>query len=441
MNQSQRATPLQQRIEIWERASSGETDAQIAVALQISQETVRKWRRKAARAGRKGLASTMGRPKSGHLGSFSAELRDAIRDMRQAYPGWGPDTLLKELEDDPRFKGLKLPSRARIAAFLKDRQLTRRYQRHTELTQPTAEGPQVAHDEWEMDAQGVRVVSGIGKVSLINLGDPYSHVRVASLACLHKSKADTADYQLAIRRGALRYGLPKVISLDHDSAFFDNTCPSPYPSRLHLWLIGLAVAVRFIPRSRPTAHGFIERTHQIVDQQALLGQHFDDPMRLQPTLDQRLEFLNTRLPSRSLDGQAPFFTHPEAAHSGRLYRPEWEDKLFDLQRVYHYLAEQRWFRQVTPAGQFTLGAHRYGIGKALGSQMIEITFDPDTQEFLCLSTDGQHTQRVKAKGLSLADLSGELSMDHFANYQYALPWTSQACRQNHLCAEMAGTTL
>jgi hypothetical protein len=73
--------------------------------------------------------------------------------------------------------------------------------------------------------------------------------------------------------------------------------------------------------------------------------------------------------------------------------------------------------------------------------MIEITFDPDTQEFLCLSTDGQHTQRVKAKGLSLADLSGELSMDHFANYQYALPWTSQACRQNHLCAEMAGTTL
>jgi len=441
MNQSHRATTLQQRIEIWERASSGETDSQIAVALQISKETVRKWRRKAQRAGRHGLVPTMGRPKSGNLGSFSAELRSAIREKRQAHPGWGPETLLKELENGLRFQGLKLPSRARTAAFLKEESLTRRYQRHTELTQPPAEAPQAPHDEWEMDAQGVRVVSGIGRVSVINIGDPYRHVRVVSQACPGKSKADTADYQLALRRGALRYGWPKVISLDHDSAFFDNTCPSPYPSRLHLWLVALDVAVRFIPWGRPTAHGFIERTHEIIDQQALVGQHFDDPAKLQPTLDQRVAFLNTHYPSRALDGQAPLIAHPEAAHSDRLYRPEWEDDLFDLQRVYHYLAQQRWFREVTPAGQFSLGAHRYGLGKALGNQMIEITFDPDTQEFICFSADAQHTRRVPAKGLTKTDLLGELPMDHFSNHQYALPWTFLACRQNLLLTELTGTTL
>ena len=104
MNQSHRATTLQQRIEIWERASSGETNSQIAVALQISKETVRKWRRKAQRGGRNGLVPTMGRPKSGNLGSFSAELRSGIREKRQAHPGWGPETLLKELENDLRFR-------------------------------------------------------------------------------------------------------------------------------------------------------------------------------------------------------------------------------------------------------------------------------------------------------------------------------------------------
>jgi len=46
-------------------------------------------------------------------------------------------------------------------------------------------------------------VLGVGRVSLINKGDPYSHLRVDSLACLAKSYADTADYPLALRRALL----------------------------------------------------------------------------------------------------------------------------------------------------------------------------------------------------------------------------------------------
>lgn len=440
MKQGHKATTLQERIEIWERSRSGETDREISEAMRLSQETVRKWRRKGQRQGRTALASKLGRPKQGQLGSFSAELRSVLREKRQAHPGWGAETLVKELEVDIRFQGQKLPSRARIAAFLKDEGLTRRYQRQTELTQPPAETLQAAHDEWEMDAQGVHLVSGIGRVSVINIGDPYSHVRVVSQACPHKSKADTADYQLAIRRAALRYGLPKVITLDHDSALFDNSCSSPYPSRLHLWLIALDVAVRFIPLGRPTAHGFIERTHRIVDQQALVGQHFVDQTQLQLTLDRRLEFLNTRYPSRALNGLAPLIAQPQAAHSKRFYRPEWETNLFDLQRVYCYLAQQHWFRWVTPAGQFSLGAYRYGLGKAFGNQTIDITFDPNSLQFICLSADAQLTQRVQPKGLTQTSLAGELPTNQFSNYQYALPWTYCDCRQNLLVDELTSTT-
>ena len=73
--------------------------------------------------------------------------------------------------------------------------------------------------------------------------------------------------------------------------------------------------------------------------------------------------------------------------------------------------------------------------------MIEITFDPDTQEFICLSADAQHTRQVPAKGLTKTDLLGELPLDHFSNHQYALPWTFLACRQNLLLTELTGTTL
>jgi len=161
---------------------------------------------------------------------------------------------------------------------------------------------------------------------------------------------------------------------------------------------------------------FIERTHQVVDQQTMAGQEFASPMALQPALDRRLDFLNEQYPSRMLGGQPPPQAHPTARHSGRPYRLEQEAELLDLQRVYDYLARNRWFRQVTVMGQFTLDSYRYGLGKAWANQQVEIGFDPHTQEFICRSADGQRTQRLSVKGPTKADLMGELDMTQFPNY-------------------------
>ena len=442
MGQGNHATTLQQRLEISERADRGETDPQIAAALQLSPATVRKWRRRGQREGRSGLGSHMGRPRTGALGQTSLALRDAARELRLAHPGWGPQTLRLELAHDRRFGGLRIPSRARLAAFLKVEKLTRRHEHHSELVQPEPQPATAPHEVWEMDAQGVRQIGGVGRVSVINMGDPYSHVRTESWACLHKMKPATNDYQLALRRAMLRFGRPKRLSLDHDSAFYDNKSASPYPSRLQLWTIALSIEVVFIHKGRPTEHGFIERTHQVVDGQALLGREFADPAAIQPALEQRLDFLNTQYPSRALTGRPPLVAYPTAVHSGRPYQPEYEDELLDLDRVYRYLAQQRWFRQVsTPGGQFTLGACRYGLGKPWANQEIEITFDPQTQELVCRSEDGQTTQRLPAKGLTKADLLGELDMAQFPDYQYAFPWSADICRRNLLAEEMTGTTL
>lgn len=39
--------------------------------------------------------------------------------------------------------------------------------------------------------------------------------------------------------------------------------------------------------------------------------------------------------------------------------------MLDMQRVYDYLAQERWFRRTSSQGQFSLGTHRYGVGKNL----------------------------------------------------------------------------
>ncbi len=93
MGQGNRSTTLQQRLEIWERAEQGASDAAIAAAMQLCPMTVRKWRRRAQRQGRTGLGAQIGRPKSGPLGHAAPELRQAVRQLRSGQPGWGPITL------------------------------------------------------------------------------------------------------------------------------------------------------------------------------------------------------------------------------------------------------------------------------------------------------------------------------------------------------------
>jgi hypothetical protein len=267
-------------------------------------------------------------------------------------------------------------------------------------------------------------------------------LKVDSLPCVHTSHPNTADYQLVLRRAFLQYGLPVRISFDHDSVFFDNVCPSPFPTILHLWLIALGIEVRFIEQPPPAEHSVIERSHQTITQQAIAGRTFRDAASLQKRLSERLAFLNLHFPCRSLGGRAPLLVYPEARHSGRTYRLEQEEPMLDLQRVYDYLSLGRWFRRTGVLGQISLGGQRYGVGGSFSNQTMEITFDSLTHEIVCLSEDGRHTVRFPIRGLDKADLMGELHpLTTLPAYQLALPFSRSTWRQLAICDHLTGTTL
>jgi hypothetical protein len=44
--------------------------------------------------------------------------------------------------------------------------------------------------------------------------------------------------------------------------------------------------------------------------------------------------------------------YPQALHSGRAYRPEWEEELVALEQVWSYLAQGQWFRNIGSNGVF-----------------------------------------------------------------------------------------
>jgi len=115
--------------------------------------------------------------------------------------------------------------------------------------------------------------------------------------------------------------------------------------------------------------------------------------------------------------------------------------LLNLSRVYAYLAQGRWFRQVSQVGTASLGRQTYGLGVTWGREAVEITFDPTDRHLVFLSADGQREKRLPLQGVSTTNLMGEMepfvSLDHF---QLALPFTWDEWRQVRLCETLGGTT-
>ena len=131
-------------------------------------------------------------------------------------------------------------------------------------------------------------VAGVGKVSLISILDVVSRLKVESYPCLDTTNPPLEAYHLKLRRAFLASGLPRRISLDHGTVFYDNTSPSPFPTRLHLWLLADGASTSASRGIRcPTDHAKIERTHQTMTLQALLGQHWPDQAALWAGLDAR----------------------------------------------------------------------------------------------------------------------------------------------------------
>lgn len=425
-------TSLETRMRILELSQSNYGDQQIADEVGYSVPTVRKWRRRGQRQGRAGLASQMGRPRTGALSSFPETMREDIRLLRLSHPGWGPETLVAEMERESHWKGKRQPSRSSIARYLKEQGLTRIYERHTQVPQTRRRVAKAPHDIWEIDARGEEHTPEVGVVALINIKDIFSRARLLSLPTVlgkHRRQRhpNTEDYQMALRLAFTDWGLPRQAHVDHASVFFDNGSKSPFPSRIHLWFTALGVDLTFSRRNRPTDQGAVERSHQLWAAQVLEGQTFDSWEALYFALRERRDFLNSSLPCATLDGLPPLLAFPSAHHSGRDYRPEWEKDLLDMDRVFNHLRQGHWFRLVSKDGTISLRPDVLYVGRKLARQQLEVKVHPDEQSYLCFDAGGTVVARCRPRKLTKEYLMGHIgTVFNLPFFQLALPFSGEA---------------
>lgn len=404
---------------IYRGKQKGHTLVELAVGVDCSPSCARKWWRVGRDKGLEGLrAPRRGRGRTGALSRFDPRTAEIALALKQAHQRWGADRVLVDLRDHPELQELPLPGRSRLAAFFKERCpecVATRTPREVAPKRPSkATG---VHEIWQLDSQeGIRLRNG-EIATICNIRDPVGAAMIASRAFSVKTERHWRKLESTEVRGVLREGftewhtLPDEVRTDNEVGLAGGP-NDPFPGQLTLWLVGLGVKHSFIRPGCPTDQPHIERNHRTLDDFALDEQALTDLAHLQPALDRERGMHNHRFPSRASDcaGRPPLTAHPELLRPRRYYEPDLELALFDLQRVYDYLASFTFKRTVNASAQVSLGRRMYSLGKKLVREhqvkTVLARFDPDDKQWVFLTESGEELVRRPPKGLDVQTLTG-----------------------------------
>ena len=376
--------------------------------MQLKESVVKKWR---ARTQKGDLApSKRGRPQSGSLSTFPDAMGADLVALRRQKPGMGPIQLLLGLKGMPRWAGDPLPSRAAVARFLAANGLSRTYSRHAGVVTIRGKEPERPHDCWQMDAKGNTILSNLGTIALIDLKDWRSKAYCMSYPAVvegEQGHPTTRDYQHALRLAFIEFGLPQAIQVDHESVFYDNRSKSPFPTRLHLWLIALGINLLFTRLHRPTDNGIVERSHRTLFEHVIKGRNYPSWISLMNELNTHRTHLNCQTPCATLGGISPFKAFPAAKLPQKMFDPVTEATQMKLARVYDYLQGITCYRKVSKGKTVSLAKEVYYLAEGNPGEEVTISFNRE-RLMLCFQHDKERAVEYHPiKSLSVDFLMGE----------------------------------
>lgn len=374
-----------------------------------------------------------GRPVKGSGSSFVPGLMGRIGHYRGLHPKWGAKTIRVELLEQDKCEASSLPSCSTIERYLKSMALSEEYEKHRPLDTASRPKTDNCHDCWEMDDKGAETYPGVGNVNMINIKDVHSGVHTQSFGVAFPHKRchpDISDYQCALRLAFCEFGLPKRIQADHGSNFYENRSKSPFPTPLHLWLLGLGIELVWARIYRPTDQAQVERSHQTMHDQIQQSFNFQSWNNFKNTVDRRRERLNNHIPCETT-GKPPLVAYPEAKHSGRYYNPLTEQNTFDPSRIKQYLHLKEWFRKVSNAKTISLGGHVYYLPKAKPKSELKIVFDNSVDISagnLIFYDDKELVAQLPMQGIALNDLIEPDFFKTLTNLQLECPFDWKATK-------------
>ena len=413
---SERTTDHAQRAAMIERHLAGESLQHIADDLRVNRFTVRKWWRRYRAQGWSGIVmKASGPPPRGALSDFDPRVKYVALRLKRENPGWGLDLLLLYLQRRPSLQGLTLPKRTALWNYLHS--FYPRLMEHRRLpTQRPRAAPNpltAVHQRWQMDFKGEVSVPGLGLLLPWNVCDEFTSAPLAChLYALPRSNdgrhVTMRDTQHCLRQVFTQFGLPDALRMDRDPRWIGST-RLEWPGALLLWLVGLGVTPVINRPHRPTDNAQIERHNRTWHEHVGLSARGHSLQELQELSNRDLADRRQSLPSHNphCQGLPPLLAHPELAQPRRPYAPGQEAALFQLQRVYDYLAQWEWRRKVDSTGSISLADLNRCVSRAHVGQVVRVRFDPQTAEFVACTLAEEELRRFTLPVISIPYILGD----------------------------------
>lgn len=390
------AVPL--RLAVLRRWQRGQSAADIADALALNPRTVRQLLQR-FRWGHGTEALTPAYDRCGWQRPWrDPEVFEQALAWRRQHPPWGAGlirTLLRQ-----RWPQRPLPS---------TRTLQRWFARAGLGPAPRGRRPagqrqraRRPHDVWQMDAVEQLHLQQGQRACWLRLTDEYTgailHTKVFAVARWSQVKA--AAVQGELRKAFARWGRPQRLRVDNGTPWGSK---GDLPTCLSLWVMGLQVALIWNPPRQPRRNAVVERS-QGVSQQWVEPQTCASPAELQRRLDRMDRIQRDAYPSAG--GRSRSQRYPSLAHAGRTYTGAWEQRHWSLEHMLQCLAEYVVPRRVDQKGEVWLYDHSHWVGRAWRGQVIYVTIDPQTREWIYQDQRGSMLRREAAKDLTRAGIVG-----------------------------------
>ena len=319
----------------------------------VARQSVHRWLRLYAGRGLAGLVDQPSKP-DGCPHQMSPRVEALIVELRGAHPGWGPRTLLFQLEA----RGVRpLPGRSSVYRCLLRHGLIEPLARRRRKADYKRWERSRAMELWQMDVVGgVMLVDG-SKASIVSGIDDHSRFVISAHVVARATARPTCD---ALAKAMRAYGVPEQVLTDNGKVFTGRFGPGT--GEVLFDRICRENGIKHILTSpgSPTTTGKVERWHKTLRREFLDGKVFASIEDAQTQLDAWVREYNFERRHQGIGDVVPW----------ERFRLAGEDHREPTERG---VAEPSTTRKVGNNGKISFAAELYKVGVWLAGETVEVS--------------------------------------------------------------------
>ena len=344
----------------------GATVTEVAARYGVARQTVHRWLRRYALNGGLGALTDRSSKPTSCPHQMPALLEAQIVALRRAHPGWGPATILWQLE---RAGVRPLPGRSSIYRTLKRHGLVTAKARRRKREDYRRWERARAMELWQMDVMGRAFLTDGTELKVVTGIDDHSRFVV----CARLVRRATAGPVCQALQGALAtHGAPLQLLTDNGKVFTSRFGLGPGPVLFDRICASHDIKHLLTAPYSPTTTGKVERLHKTIRTEFLTehDRKHDTLEQLQTALDEWVEHYNTARPHQSCGGRPPAERFALADRTLRSVTPEPGDSAPAPAAPQGSVS-----RRVNPDGRISLTGISYPVGPTFAGEQVQLVTD------------------------------------------------------------------